>query len=95
MNLLGRQPGSRRIDMLKGLLQYLKDEWKAKKGGEMDVSEWKLVPCTKDTPQQLNGESVCCPQQLNCESVCCLLCVILKTSINLTCACVLPLLKPT
>jgi len=40
---------------LKGLLQYLKDEWKAKKGGEMDVSEWKLVACTKDTPQQLNG----------------------------------------
>ena len=42
---------------LKGLLQYLKDEWKAKKGGEMDVSEWELVECTDDTPRQLNGES--------------------------------------
>ncbi len=45
---------------LKGLLQYLKDEWKAKKkGGELDVSEWELVGCTRDTPQQLNGECVC------------------------------------
>jgi len=41
---------------LKGLLQYLKDEWKAKKkGGELDVCEWELVACTRDTPQQLNG----------------------------------------
>eukprot|EP00986_Skeletonema_menzelii_P001411 scaffold376_cov137-Skeletonema_menzelii.AAC.8 len=42
---------------LKGLLQYLKDEWKAKKGGEMDVSEWKLVGCQEDTPRQKNGEA--------------------------------------
>ena len=42
---------------LKGLLQYLKDEWKAKKGGEMDVSDWELVDCTDDTPRQMNGES--------------------------------------
>lgn len=42
---------------LKGLLQYLKDEWMAKKGEEMDVSEWELVECTDDTPRQLNGES--------------------------------------
>mmetsp|Transcript_27753 Transcript_27753/g.42835 ORF Transcript_27753/g.42835 Transcript_27753/m.42835 type:complete len:694 (-) Transcript_27753:16-2097(-) len=40
---------------LKGLLQYLKDEWKAKKGGEMDVSEWELVGCQESTPRQLNG----------------------------------------
>ena len=50
--------GGSGMEKLKGLLQYLKDEWKAKKkGGEMDVSEWKLVDCKKkDTPQQLNGE---------------------------------------
>ena len=41
---------------LQGLLEYLKDEWRAKKGGEMDVSEWKLVECTPDTPRQLNGK---------------------------------------
>jgi len=40
---------------LKGLLEYLKDEWRAKKGGEMDVSEWELVGCTRDTPRQKNG----------------------------------------
>ena len=41
---------------LEGLLEYVKDEYKAKKGGDMDVSEWKLVGCTSDTPRQLNGE---------------------------------------
>lgn len=45
---------------LEGLLEYVKDEYKAKKGGEMDVSEWKLVGCTSDTPRQLNGELCCC-----------------------------------
>eukprot|EP00956_Cyclotella_meneghiniana_P000265 scaffold323_cov91-Cyclotella_meneghiniana.AAC.11 len=40
---------------LEGLLEYVKDEYKAKKGGDMDVSEWKLVGCTSDTPRQLNG----------------------------------------
>ena len=44
---------------LEGLLQYLKDEWKAKKkGGELDVSEWTLVNCTRDTPRQRNGKFV-------------------------------------
>ena len=44
---------------LEGLLQYLKDEWKAKKkGGELDVSEWTLVNCTMDTPRQRNGKFV-------------------------------------
>jgi len=41
---------------LEGLLQYLKDEHKAKNGKELDVSEWKLVPCTSDTPRQGNGK---------------------------------------
>ena len=41
---------------LEGLLQYLKDEHKAKKGTELDVSEWELVPCTIDTPRQRNGK---------------------------------------
>lgn len=41
---------------LQGLLDYLKDEWKAKKGSDMDVSEWKLLGCQDDTPRQLNGE---------------------------------------
>eukprot|EP00804_Cyclotella_cryptica_P001536 CCRYP_003747-RA/>CCRYP_003747-RA protein AED:0.09 eAED:0.09 QI:0/0/0/1/1/1/2/0/668 len=40
---------------LEGLLQYVKDEWKVKKGDEMDASGWKLVGCTRDTPRQLNG----------------------------------------
>jgi len=44
---------------LKGLLEYLKDEWKAKKGSEMDVSEWELVGCQEGTPRQLNGECFC------------------------------------
>ena len=44
---------------LEGLLEYLKDEWKAKKKGEeMDWSEWELVGCQEGTPRQLNGEFV-------------------------------------
>jgi hypothetical protein len=42
---------------LEGLLEYVKDEYRAKNGKDMDTSEWKLVPCTKDTPKQRNGES--------------------------------------
>ena len=41
---------------LKGLLEYLKDEWRAKKGGEMDTSEWELVGCQESTPRQNNGQ---------------------------------------
>jgi sentrin-specific protease 1 len=48
--------GGTEMNKLEGLLEYLKDEWKVKKGGEMDVSEWRLVECTSDTPQQRNGE---------------------------------------
>lgn len=41
---------------LKGLLEYVKDEYKTKNGGqEMDVSEWELVSCRADTPRQRNG----------------------------------------
>jgi len=41
---------------MNGLLNYLKDEWRAKKGGELpDADKWKLVTCTDDTPVQENG----------------------------------------
>jgi sentrin-specific protease 1 len=43
---------------LEGLLEYVKDEWKVKKGSEMDGGEWRLVGCTEDTPRQLNGECI-------------------------------------
>ena len=48
--------GDTEMSKLEGLLQYLKDEHKAKKGTELDVSEWKLVKCTLDTPRQRNGK---------------------------------------
>jgi len=42
---------------LEGLMQYLRDEYKANNGGEeLDDSEWELVPCTQSTPRQTNGE---------------------------------------
>ena len=41
---------------LNGLMQYLKDEYRGKGCGELDDSEWNLVPCTKITPQQRNGK---------------------------------------
>jgi len=41
---------------MKGLLNYLKDEWRAKKEGELpDADKWRLVSCTRDTPVQENG----------------------------------------
>lgn len=43
---------------LDGLLSYLKDEYRIKKGGELDVDEWTLVSCTGDTPRQKNGKNV-------------------------------------
>jgi sentrin-specific protease 1 len=43
---------------LEGLLEYVKDEWKVKKGSEMDAGKWRLVGCTQDTPRQLNGECI-------------------------------------
>ena len=42
---------------MEGLLQYLKDEYRAMHDGEeMDATEWELVPCKSDTPRQKNGE---------------------------------------
>ncbi len=40
---------------LEGMLEYVKDEYRAKNGKEMDVTDWKLVSCTRDTPRQRNG----------------------------------------
>ena len=51
--------GNTDMAKLNGLLQYVKDEYRAKNGNEMaemDAMEWKLVPCQNDTPQQKNGE---------------------------------------
>lgn len=43
---------------LKGLLRYVQDEHQAKRGSPLpDVDSWKLVPCTSDTPRQLNCKS--------------------------------------
>ncbi len=41
---------------LEGLLNYLKDAYRAKHGKEMDATELKLVSCRRDTPRQRNGE---------------------------------------
>jgi len=38
-----------------GLLRYFEDEHKDKKKAPLDTSEWNLVTCQPDTPQQLNG----------------------------------------
>jgi len=38
-----------------GLLRYFEDEHKDKKKASLDTSEWNLVSCQPDTPQQLNG----------------------------------------
>ena len=36
---------------LNGIMQYLKDEWKVKQGGDLDPTvEWELVPFTADVP---------------------------------------------
>lgn len=39
-----------------GLMRYLKDEWAAKKGGELpDVDKWTIVGAEKRIPRQKNG----------------------------------------
>ena len=48
--------GATDVKKLEGLLQYVKDEYRAKNGKEMDAMEWELVSCTRDTPRQRNGE---------------------------------------
>ena len=41
---------------LDGLMQYLKDEWQAKKGGDLpDADKWMLLECQPDLPLQENG----------------------------------------
>jgi hypothetical protein len=42
---------------MKALLQYLKDEWASMNNGQElpNSTEWRLVSCTSDTPQQKNG----------------------------------------
>ena len=41
---------------LDGLLQYLKDEWAVKKGGELpDADKWTVVGSETSVPQQTNG----------------------------------------
>eukprot|EP01082_Thalassiosira_pseudonana_P006196 g5317.t1 g5317 contig2:249184-250035(+) len=37
---------------LKGILQYLQDDYKRQFRSDMDTSEWRLVLCTEDAPQQ-------------------------------------------
>jgi len=47
--------GATHMIKLRALLQYLKDEYKAKKGGELNPKEWTLVGCSNSTPRQGNG----------------------------------------
>lgn len=47
--------GGEDLSKLAWLLQYVKDEYRAKKKEEMDASEWKLEGCTKNCPRQTNG----------------------------------------
>jgi hypothetical protein len=48
--------GADGLEYLEHLLQFLQDEHVDKKNCPMpDLDEWKLVPCTDDTPRQLNG----------------------------------------
>lgn len=35
--------------------RYLADEYKDKKGGTLNLDDWKLVPTQPDTPQQENS----------------------------------------
>jgi hypothetical protein len=45
--------------MTGGILKYLKDEYEAvNDGNDLDVGRWSIVDCTRETPQQTNGESI-------------------------------------
>ena len=45
--------------MANGLLQYLKDEYKAMNdGNELNDDNWDTVDCSRDIPQQMNGECI-------------------------------------
>ena len=46
-------------EMTGGILKYLKDEYEAvNDGNDLDVGRWSIVDCTRETPQQTNGESI-------------------------------------
>jgi sentrin-specific protease 1 len=46
------------MDYLKAIYQYIKDEHKDKKKAPFpDEDKWQLIPCTRETPRQLNGTS--------------------------------------
>ncbi len=46
-------------EMRNGVLQYLKDEYKAvTDGNEFNVGEWDTLDCSSVTPRQMNGESI-------------------------------------
>jgi sentrin-specific protease 1 len=43
------------MEFMRAIFQYIQDEHKDKKKSPLpDADKWKLVPCTRDTPQQLN-----------------------------------------
>lgn len=47
--------GDSGVEFLQAIFQYIQDEHKDKKKAPLpDVHEWRLVPCTADTPQQQN-----------------------------------------
>jgi len=43
------------MDYLKSLMEYLKDEHRNKFKKELDTSNWELLDCQPNTPQQENG----------------------------------------
>ena len=48
--------GSSGIDYINDLFRYIQDEHIDKKKQPLpNIDQWQLVPCTKDTPRQLNG----------------------------------------
>jgi hypothetical protein len=58
------------MSKLEGLLQYVKDEFKAKNDGkEMDAAEWELVGCTRDTPRQRNGKFETSTSVMTCMNI--------------------------
>jgi hypothetical protein len=49
--------GSDGMHYLQSIFQYIKDEHQDKKKAPLpDVNDWELVPCTRETPRQRNGE---------------------------------------
>jgi len=62
--------GGTDMSKLEGLLQYVKDEFKAKNDGkEMDAAEWELVGCTRDTPRQRNGKFETSTSVMTCMNI--------------------------